>query len=78
MNPNIETLVKIADYFNVTPDYLLGYTDNVKVKYLSVSNFDDISVNSEEISKSTQILSLCKDLSDKDIEFVVKLINLVR
>lgn len=78
MNPNIETLVKIADYFNVTPDYLLGYTDNVKVKHLSVSNFNDISFNSEEISKSTEILSLCEDLSDKDIEFVIKLIKLVR
>ena len=26
--PNGETLIKIADYFNVSTDYLLGRTDN--------------------------------------------------
>lgn len=76
--PSYGSTVKIAHYFGVTPDYLLGYTNNVKVKHLSVSNFNDISVNSEEISKTTEILSLCEDLSDKDIEFVIKLIKLVR
>ena len=74
----LDYLIQIADYFGVTPDYLLGYTNNVKVKHLSVSNFDDISFNSEEISKTTEILSLCEDLSNKDIEFVIKLIKLVR
>lgn len=29
--PSIENLVKIADYFNVSTDYLLGRTDNPKV-----------------------------------------------
>jgi len=28
--PNHETTVKIADYFNVSVDYLLGCTDNPK------------------------------------------------
>lgn len=73
----LDYLIQIADYFGVTPDYLLGYTNNVKVKHLSVSNFDDISFNSEKISKTTEILSLCEDLSGKDIEFVIKLIKLV-
>ena len=26
--PNAETIVKIAEYFNVSTDYLLGLTDN--------------------------------------------------
>lgn len=29
--PNGETLIKIADYFNVSIDYLLGRTDNPEV-----------------------------------------------
>ena len=27
-NPNVDTLNKLADYFNVSTDYLLGRTDN--------------------------------------------------
>lgn len=27
-NPDLDTLLKLADYFNVTTDYLLGRTDN--------------------------------------------------
>ena len=34
--PSIEMLVKIADYFNVTTDYVLGRNENT---YLDVSEF---------------------------------------
>lgn len=30
--PNLETLIKIAVFFNVTTDYLLGLTDNPRKK----------------------------------------------
>jgi len=29
-NPNNETLIKLADYFDVSTDYLLGRSDNPK------------------------------------------------
>ena len=32
-NPDYDTLLKIADYFDVTTDYLLGKTDNPKVSH---------------------------------------------
>ena len=30
-DPNINSIIKIAQYFNVSTDYLLGLTDNPKV-----------------------------------------------
>lgn len=44
--PNSETLVKIADYFNVTTDYLLGRSSN---KLLTRKNERDIQKSLEQI-----------------------------
>jgi len=33
MNPTAEKLIKIAQYFGVSTDYLLGLTDNPKPHY---------------------------------------------
>jgi transcriptional regulator with XRE-family HTH domain len=40
-NPSLETLQKIANYFNVSTDYLLGRTDNPKVNNGVSSNNDE-------------------------------------
>ncbi|EHS8399662.1 helix-turn-helix domain-containing protein [Enterococcus faecalis] len=40
VSPNSEGLQKVADYFNVSVDYLLGRTDNTKVTY--EKNSDDL------------------------------------
>ena len=37
--PNGETLIKIANYFNVSVDYLLGRTDDPKIHYLNEKQF---------------------------------------
>jgi DNA-binding XRE family transcriptional regulator len=47
--PSIEMLVKIADFFNVTTDYVLGRNEN---KYLDVSRLSD-----EQISHISLIIS---------------------
>lgn len=40
-NPNSKIIEKIADYFNVSTDYLLGRTDNPKI----ASDNDDATVD---------------------------------
>ena len=47
--PSIEMLVKIADFFNVTTDYVLGRNEK---KYLDVSGLSD-----EQISHISLIVS---------------------
>lgn len=39
--PNVEAVQKVADYFNVTVDYLLGRTDN---KYLNANKEADDNI----------------------------------
>ena len=39
VSPNSEGLRKVADYFNVSVDYLLGRTDNI---YLSANQESDV------------------------------------
>lgn len=51
--PSIDMLTKIADFFNVTTDYMLGRDDR---KLVDVSNLTD-----EQVAHLTMII---KDLSD--------------
>jgi len=38
-NPSVETVIKLADYFNVSTDYLLGRSDNQGVVYSTRTKF---------------------------------------
>ena len=53
--PSIEMLVKIADFFNVTTDYILGRDENV---YLKVNGLTD-----EQISHISLIISDISELN---------------
>lgn len=44
IEPDIDTLIKIADYFNTSVDYLIGHTD-IERKIESVTSYD---LNSDE------------------------------
>lgn len=44
--PNIETLCKLADYYNVTLDYLVGHENENDFGYL-----DELDINILKISK---------------------------
>ena len=46
IEPDIDTLIKIADYFNTSVDYLIGHTD-IQRKIESVTSHD---LNAEESS----------------------------
>ncbi len=42
VEPNVETLIKIADYFNVSVDYLIGRIDSEdKEKILNLNNVEN-------------------------------------
>lgn len=51
--PTIETLIKLADYYNVSVDYLIGRDFNNEVGYLSVDdkNFVKMYLSLDDYSK---------------------------
>lgn len=65
--PDIETLIKIADYFNVSLDYLCGRQNKNLIFADSLSD------------KKKELISMIKDLNDDEtliaIGFVAKLAN---
>lgn len=79
--PNGETLIKIADYFGCSVDYLLGREDK---KTLTVSNTGDINnsvvgsinsavhINSEMNDIGREIINVCNSL---DIKSQVKVLQ---
>jgi len=72
-NPSYEVVVKLANFFNVSTDYLLGNTDSkndvkpaVPKEYLSkhkVTN-RDLKQYQEEMKKSTEAFFLNDELSE--------------
>lgn len=70
--PDNKTLVKLADYFNVSVDYLLGRSDfrNFEEMYDSLANSEEIKkpINEDELDK--ELLELLTNLNDDDIPVV--------
>ena len=66
IEPDISTLIKLADYFDVSVDYLIGRT-NVRITYsdIGIDNLDYDSISSE----------LFKRLSNDKKELVVNLLK---
>lgn len=65
--PQPQMLIKLANYFNCSVDYLLGVTDvRTPVKYL-VSNTDTV--------RNAEILNKYNSLSDNDKEFFNRLLS---
>lgn len=67
IEPDINTLIKIADYFNVSVDYLIGRTEiQQQADALTLS---DLSCTEEQMIKKFRLLS------DKQKEFVVNMVE---
>ena len=67
IEPDIETLIRIADYFNTSVDYLIGHT-NVRRK-IEIVNTYDLS------EKESQLIDSFRSLTDKQqgcVESVVQ------
>lgn len=76
--PGGETLASIAEYFDVSVDYLLGNTDTKKP---AVNADDELNEYLEELknrSEMRMLFSLAKGATKKDVEAAVKIIEALR
>lgn len=70
-----ERLQEIADYFNVSTDYLLGRTDNPAIADKEQFFFEGKEVNVEELA-STAMRFNGKPLSDEDKKAIQNIIEI--
>ncbi|EMW5815686.1 helix-turn-helix transcriptional regulator [Enterococcus faecium] len=68
-NPSTERLQEIADYFDVSVDYLLGREEKVTPKHVDLSEDDTVfSFDGKEISKETmrKAIAIAKALEENE------------
>ena len=68
--PNAERIAEIADYFNVSTDYLLGRTDNPRI----ATKDDTAGIDFKEIAKSSMSYD-GKPLNDEDIDLIASILE---
>lgn len=70
--PNAERIAEIADYFNVSTDYLLGRTDNPAIAK------DDQEYTSDDLRQMAENAKTFdgKPLTDSDIEAIQNIIEI--
>lgn len=73
--PNAERLQEIADYFNVSTDYLLGRTDNPAISSDLVTTADGRVVDLSNLRERI-VLFDGKPLSDDDVDKIAQIIKL--
>ena len=73
--PNVERVSMIADYFNVSTDYLLGRTDNPSISSDLVTTADGRVVDLSNLRERV-VLFDGKPLSDDDVDKIAKIIKL--
>ena len=73
--PNAERISEIADYFNVSTDYLLGRTDNPSIAKDTVTTPDGRVVDLSNLRERV-VLFDGKPLSDDDVDKIAQIIKL--
>lgn len=73
--PNVERVSMIADYFNVSTDYLLGRTDNPNVASEIFTSADGRTVDLSNLRERV-VLFDGKPLSDEDVDKIAQIIKL--
>ncbi|MFS9041665.1 helix-turn-helix transcriptional regulator [Streptococcus cristatus] len=73
--PSVEHISKIADYFNVSTDYLLGRTDNPNISSDLVTTADGRVVDLSNLRERV-VLFDGKPLSDEDVDKIAQIIKL--
>ena len=74
-NPKSDRLQQIADYFNVSTDYLLGRTDNPAISSDLVTTADGRAVDLSNLRERV-VLFDGKPLSDEDVDKIAQIIKL--
>jgi len=74
-NPKSDRLQQIADYFNVSTDYLLGRTDNPAISSDLVTTADGRTVDLSNLRERV-VLFDGKPLSDEDVDKIAQIIKL--
>lgn len=74
-NPSSKVLKEIADYFNVSADYLLGRTDNPTIAGDTVTTPDGRVVDLSNLRERV-VLFDGKPLSDDDVDKIAQIIKL--
>lgn len=75
--PDIDVLIKYADFFEVSIDYLLGRTEAKIVTSEIVMN-DDLAQICEDLINTPKVISILdelKNLSEPDIDKIIKIIK---
>lgn len=72
--PNAERVATIADYFNVSTDYLLGRTDNPRI----ASNDTASEYTTEDLRKMAKNAKTFdgKPLTDEDVDAITNIIEI--
>ena len=73
--PNAERIAEIANYFNVSTDYLLGRTDNPAISSDLVTTADGRVVDWSNLRERV-VLFDGKPLSDDDVDKIAQIIKL--
>ena len=74
-NPKSDRLQEIADYFNVSTDYLLGRTDNPNIAGDTITTPDGCVVDLSNLRERV-VLFDGKPLSDDDVDKIAQIIKL--
>ena len=69
--PNAERISEIADYFNVSTDYLLGRTDNPKI---TTSGDASAPLDLRDIAAQSMLFD-GKPLTEEDIDFITAVLE---
>ncbi|WP_099776308.1 helix-turn-helix domain-containing protein [Streptococcus suis] len=72
--PSAERLQEIADYFNVSTDYLLGRTDNPRIAGDETAIIDGQVVDLREAAAHTMLFD-GRPLDEDDIDFITAVLS---
>ena len=69
--PNAERVAAIADYFNVSTDYLLGRTDNPRI---AKDNDNSMTIDLKKDAEETYFFD-GHELNDEDIDLITSILE---